>query len=82
MQSDIDEMGEVISFEPIYLSKGGNKAWDDEDIEKMRKRVLGISIFQLMRFDPEVDAVTSATITSVIIFKAIAQGKSIYRFMR
>ena len=77
-----NEKGEVIRFEPIYLTKGGNKEWSEEDVEKTRGRVLGKSIFRLMDFDPEVDAVTSATITSAIIFKAIAQGKVIYRFMR
>jgi len=77
-----NEKGEVIRFEPIYLSKSGNKIWNEEDVEKIRGRVLGKSIFRLMDFDPEVDAVTSATITSAIIFKAIAQGKVIYRFMK
>lgn len=77
-----NEKGKVIRFEPIYLTKIGNEEWNEEDVEKMRGRVLGKSIFQLMDFDPEVDAVTSATITSAIIFKAIAQGKVIYRFMR
>ena len=77
-----NEKGEVAGFEPVYLVKGMNKAWDAGDIKKIRERVLGMSILKLMSFDPEVDAVTSATITSIIIFKAIAQGKSIYRFMR
>ncbi len=77
-----DGKGEVIGFEPIYLTKGGNEAWSEADIEKTRERVLGKSIFRLMDFNPEVDAVTSATITSAIIFRAIAQGKIIYRFMR
>lgn len=77
-----NEKGKVIRFEPIYLTKTGNEIWNEEDIEKMRGRVLEKTIFQLMDFDPEVDAVTSATITSAIIFKAIAQGKVIYRFMK
>jgi uncharacterized protein with FMN-binding domain len=32
-----------------------------------------------MNFDPEVDAVTSATITSAVIFHALSQGKKIFQ---
>ena len=77
----IDETGKVVHFESIYLTKRGNKVWDEGDIEKTRKRIVGKSVLQPMSFDPEVDAVTSATITSAILFRAIADGKKILRLM-
>jgi len=76
-----DEKGVVVEFEPIHLTKYGNKDWNEYDIEKMRQRVLGKSILQPMSFNPEVDAVTSATITSAIIFKALSQGRDVFRFV-
>ena len=76
-----NEVGVVIEFEPIHLTKYGNKVWSKEDVEKMRKRVLGKSVLQPMSFDPEVDAVTSATITSAIIFQALSQGRDVFRYV-
>ena len=78
-----DEKGDVIDFEPIYLTKYGNKEWNDKEIEKMRKRIVGRSVLHPVNFDfdPEVDAVTSATITSTMIFKALANAREIFRFV-
>jgi len=61
------------------LTKKGNKAWNDDDIVKMRKRLLGESISQRLLFNPEVDAVSSATITSAIIFDSLSQGASLLK---
>jgi hypothetical protein len=77
-----DEKGKVVDFEPIYLTKGDNETWNEEDIEKTRKGLVGKSILQPANFNPEVDAVTSATITSAIIFHAISQGRNILRRVR
>jgi thiol-disulfide isomerase/thioredoxin len=76
-----DEKGTVVGFEPVHLTKYGNKVWSEEDVKKMRERVLGRSVLQPVSFDSEVDAVTSATITSAVIFQAIAAGKGIFRFV-
>ena len=78
-----NEKGEVVEFEPIHLTKYGNKVWSEKDIEKIRKRVVGKNVLQPISFDfdPEVDAVTSATITSAVIFKALAEGREIFRFV-
>ena len=77
----LDETGKLVSFEPIHLTKyeNGNKIWNEKDLEKMRQNVIGRSILEPIDFDPEVDAVTSATITSAVIFHALAQGKRIFR---
>lgn len=77
----LDGTGKIAGFEPIQLTKyeNGNAIWNENDVEKMRRRFLGRSISQPMNFDPEVDAVTSATITCAVIFHALSQGKRIFQ---
>ena len=77
-----DAEGKVVDFEPVYLTKGHNELWTKDDIEKTRKSLVGKSVLQPANFNPEVDAVTSATITSAIIFHAISQGGNILRLVR
>jgi hypothetical protein len=45
----------------------------------MRKRLLGKSISQRLLFNPDVDAISSATITSAIIFDSLSQGASLLK---
>ena len=73
-----DEKGKIVDLQPIYLTKYGNKVWSEKDIEKMRSRIVGESILQSRDFDSEVDAVTSATITSAIMFQALSEGRAIF----
>ena len=73
------EKGNIVEFEPIHLTKYGNKTWSEADIEKMRKQIVGRSILQPVNFNSEVDAVTTATVTSAVIFKALSQGREIYQ---
>jgi hypothetical protein len=77
-----DSAGEVLRFEPIQLTKYGNKLWDDRDIAKMRGRVIGRYIFDSYAFDPEVDAVSSATITSSIIIDAVFREENLLQELR
>ncbi len=73
-----DEKGKIVDFQPIYLTKDGNKMWDEKDIGKMRSRVIGRSILQSPGFDPEIDSVTSATISSAVMFQALSKGQEIF----
>ena len=77
-----DSSGEVLRFEPIQLTKYGNKPWDENDVAKMREKVLGRYIFKPYVFDPEVDAVSSATITSSIIIHVIFEGEILLEELR
>ncbi|MBW1801279.1 MAG: hypothetical protein JRJ85_11190, partial [Deltaproteobacteria bacterium] len=72
-----DTSGKILRFLPLQLTKYGNEPWDEEDVAKMKDRILGLSILQPMTFDPAVDAVSSATITSAVIFDSIFQGREI-----
>ena len=59
---------------PIQLSKYGNKKWSEADIEKMRGRIVGRYMSAPFKFNPEIDAVSRATITSSMIFKSLNEG--------
>lgn len=62
-----DRAGTVRGFDPIYLTKYGNEEWNDEEVARMRGRLAGRTLRSLT-FEPEVDAVTRATMSSSLIF--------------
>jgi hypothetical protein len=55
------------AFEPLYLTKFGNELWSAEDTAKFNSRLAGRRMDEL-GFDAEVDAVTSATMSSALIY--------------
>lgn len=69
-----DASGKVIAFEPLHLTRYGNVEWTTEEAEKMRRRVVGGYLSTPWVFDPQVDAVSRATMTSAIIFNSLDQG--------
>lgn len=73
-----DEKGEIQNFIPIHLTKWGNRLWNDEDVEKMKSRLIGQSLLKPFQFNRDLDAVSKATITSVVIFDGINKGKITY----
>jgi hypothetical protein len=48
----------------------------------MRRRVVGRYLTVPHAYDPRVDAVTSATITSAIIFDSLEQGEGLLQELR
>jgi hypothetical protein len=73
-----DETGTIVNFVPIYLTKDANRVWDQSDIDVIKGRVIGRSLLQPFRFNRDVDAVSGATITSVVIYHSLDRGKEIY----
>jgi len=67
--------GEIIDIAPISLSKSGNGSWDLDDIKKLKQRLIGRNLKDPKPFQPDVDAITSATISTSIIFDSISQGQ-------
>lgn len=72
----VNSQGIITDFIPIYLTKRRNVKWNKDEISKMKKRLIGESIFKNLQFNKHVDAVTSATITSSMIFYYIKQVKN------
>jgi peroxiredoxin len=77
-----DTKGKVLKFVPLHLTKYGNKAWSAKDVTKMRGQVVGKYITEPLAFNPEVDAVSKATITSSIIYDSISQGESLLKALK
>lgn len=77
-----DSTGKILQFIPIQLSKYGNEPWNEAEVDKIRRKLVGRYIFNPFPFDNRVDAVTSATITSAGIFHEFNQGQTIYRELK
>lgn len=74
-----DEGGSFLEFLPIHITKKYNRKWDESDTNKMRSQFLGQSICKEMAFDPKVDAVTSATISSKVVFDSFKKTHLVYQ---
>jgi len=72
-----DIHGQIFGFDSLQLTKYGNVNWNSGEISSMRSKLLGKSLTQQHRFNPQVDAISSATITSAIIFDSLNQGKTL-----
>jgi hypothetical protein len=66
-----DDRGIVVDFVPVHITKYGNIEWTNEEIRKTREKLIGKSILKPIAFDPEVDAVSHATMTSALIFNSV-----------
>ena len=74
----IDSLGNVVDLLPIHLSKLYNERFNDEDIKKIRGLIISRNVRENIPFNPGVDAVTSATITSSLLNDSINKGAQIY----
>jgi thiol-disulfide isomerase/thioredoxin len=70
-----DRTGKILELEPLQLTKYGNAEWDTAELAAFRRHVNGRSLYGSWSFNPQVDAVTSATMTSAIIFDSLDQGR-------
>lgn len=68
-----DATGRVRGFEPIHVTKLNNEEWDPEENRFLEARLLGRPM-ELLAFDAEVDAVTTATMSSALIFDEIRRA--------
>lgn len=69
-----DGDGKLQAFEAIHLTSYGNVDWTEPQVQQMRKRVVGGRLGDAWEFAPDVDAVSSATMTSAIIFDSLRHG--------
>ncbi len=71
----MDPNGKLIYFNPIHITKYGNINWNPEDIVTIRSRIMEKNLFQPLPFDPSVDAVSQATMSSFLIFEGLDETK-------
>jgi len=69
-----DRTGRVLGLEPLQLTKYGNVEWSTAELNAFLRNVIGRPLDGGWSFNPKVDAVTSATMTSAIIFDSLDQG--------
>jgi len=74
-----DQAGVVVDFMPLEITKYGNIPWSAEDAEKMKKNLVGRSIFEPFVFDPAVDAVTTATMSSSLVYEAMNRAREYFK---
>ena len=77
-----DETGKVINFIPLELAKYNNEPWDEADVNKLRSRIVGTSILKDFAFDRRVDAVSGATLSSLIIFSRLNHLKETWKNLK
>ena len=73
-----DREGMIRDFIPIHVTKYGNKPFEEKDVEKTRKALVGKNLTQPIQYNPDTDAVSSASMTSALIFKGVKQGSKLY----
>ena len=74
-----DADGLLSYFEPLHLTKYGNVTWSAYDADSMRRKIIGLDVRQPFSYDPSVDSVTTATMTSVIIFNSVQRLQDVVR---
>ncbi len=77
-----DREGTIRELLPIQLTKFRNVEFDEEDMKKIRADLVGKNLLQPIQFNPDTDAVSSATMTSALVFKSIKRGKKIYEKLK
>lgn len=71
-----DRKGTIKDFSPIHLTKYGNVNWSAADIELMQHKLAGRSLLQHKTFNPKVDAVSMATMSSALVFNSLNKLQS------
>jgi len=79
IEDNIERVGRLVYFNPINLTKFGNVNWDQKDVNKLKSGVAGKDLFKTLPFDPYVDAVSQATMTSYLIFEGLNETKSVLK---
>jgi thiol-disulfide isomerase/thioredoxin len=77
-----DSEGKVIDIVPIQLTKIDNLNWSEEDIKKLKSRVVGKSILKPFPFDPTVDSISGATITAALVFDSLDKAKVVFEKLK
>jgi len=74
--------GIITGFTPIHLTKYGNITWTDADIAFMRERIVGRSMLTQKPFSHATDAVSSATMSSALIFNSLNKLSAVFNELK
>ena len=74
-----DPSGNVILFQALQLTKYGNEPMTDDDVSKLRQRIVGKAITGRLPFNAKVDAVSEATISSAVVFDSLSKGPALLK---
>jgi len=66
-----DDGGLVVNLAPILITKYKNVEFDAKDVAFLKTRVVGRPLSREIIFDPTVDAVTAATMSSALVFDTL-----------
>ena len=77
-----DRKGTILDILPIQLTKFKNVEFDQEDLKKIRADLVGKNLLTPIQFNPDTDAVSSATMTSALVFKSIRKGRKLYELLK
>jgi hypothetical protein len=77
-----NDKGMIVNFLPLEVRKDMNRPWDEQDVEEMRKRLIGRSILEPRKFVAHVDSISSATLTAASIIDSINRAKDLYEGLK
>lgn len=77
-----DEKGMIVNFLPIQVTKVDNVPWEAKEVEKMKQRLVGRSILQPVDFDPQVDSISTATMTAALIVDSVNKARTLYEELK
>jgi len=66
-----DDGGLVVNLAPIMMTKYKNVEFDEKDVAFLKTRVVGRLLSREIVFDPTVDAVSTATMSSALVFDTL-----------
>jgi hypothetical protein len=66
-----DDGGRVVNLAPITITKYKNVEFDEKDVAFLKSRVVGRLLSQEIVFDPTVDAVSTATMSTALVFDTL-----------
>jgi hypothetical protein len=66
-----DDGGRVVNLAPIIITKYKNVEFDEKDVAFLKGRVVGRLLSREIVFDPTVDAVSTATMSSALVFDTL-----------
>ena len=77
-----DDEGKIVNFSPILVTKYDNVPIDEKDTAFMKKRVIGRYLSEEIDFDPSVDSISTATMSSELIFDTLRRLRKAYETLK